>query len=98
MPLVCLMGIDGYDQPIDDLEQVAKKGWANYRIYPMAGNVQMVFYRSDRNDSDVLVKVLLNEHEARLPIKSDCAPYYHWADVRAYYTEKLSSFKEPDHK
>ena len=94
MPLVCLMGIDGYDQPIDDLEQVAKKGWANYRIFPMGGNVQMVFYRSDRNDSDVLVKVLLNEREATLPIKSDCAPYYHWADVRAYYLEKLSSFKE----
>jgi hypothetical protein len=46
----------------------------------------------------VLVKVLLNEREATLPVKSDCAPYYHWTDVRAYYLDKLSSFVEPSQK
>ena len=40
-----------------------------YKITPMATNLQFVFYRNKAND--VLVKVLLNEDEATLPIKSD---------------------------
>ena len=41
----------------------------------------------------MLVKILLNEDEARLPISTDCAPYYHWSDVRRYYLDKLASYK-----
>ena len=43
--------------------------WWDYKITPMATNLQFVFYRNKAND--VLVKVLLNEDEATLPIKSD---------------------------
>jgi hypothetical protein len=50
----------------------------------MGSNLQFIFYRSSPKDKDVLVKVLLNEQEATLPIATDCAPYYHWADVRSY--------------
>ena len=53
----------------------------------------MIHYRSERGDPDVLVKVLLNGHEARLPIKSDCAPYYHWNDVKRYYLRKLYRYE-----
>jgi hypothetical protein len=55
----------------------------------MAGNLQFIFYRSSPRDKDVLMKVLLNEQEATLPIATDCAPYYHWADVRSYCMKKL---------
>jgi hypothetical protein len=41
----------------------------------------------------VLVKVLLNEQEATLPIKSDIAPYYRWSDVRQYYLNKINSYE-----
>jgi hypothetical protein len=41
----------------------------------------------------VLVKVLLNNREARLPLKTDCAPYYHWNDVKRYYLRKLYRYE-----
>ena len=40
------------------------------------------------------MKVLLNENEATLPIKSDTAPYYKWSEVRDYYIKKIESYKE----
>lgn len=88
LPLVCLMGINGYDLATSRLEDLEAKGWWCSTIFPMAGNVQFIFYRSDPKDQDVLVKVLLNEQEASLPIATDCAPYYHWTDVRRYCIEK----------
>lgn len=42
-------------------------------------------------------KVLLNEQEARLPIHTDCAPYYHWRDFRRHYLKKIDNF-EKKHK
>lgn len=89
MPLVCLMDINGYGLATDDLEALDKKGWADYRIAPMSGNLQMIYYRRNLEDQDVLIKVLLNEKEATLPVATDCAPYYHWKDVKEYYLKKL---------
>lgn len=91
MPLVCLMGINGYDQTIYQLEQLESRGWIDYKVFPLAGNVQIIFYRTNPQDDDVLVKVLLNENEVSLPIPTDCTPYYHWKDVRQYYVKKLSN-------
>ena len=54
------------------------------KIIPMAGNIQLVFYRKEGSD-DILVKFLLNENETSIPVASDCAPYYHWADVKRYW-------------
>ena len=34
---------------------------------------------------DILVKFLLNENETSIPIKTDCAPYYHWSDVKRFW-------------
>ena len=60
----------------------------------MATNILFVFYRKDYKDKDVLLKILLNENEATLPIPTDCAPYYHWSDFRQYYMDKLNSYQE----
>lgn len=92
LPLTCLLGLNGYDMQVDDMEQLEQQGWVNYRIFPMGANIQFVFYRSSPDDEDVLVKVLLNENEATLPVKTDMAPYYHWQDVRRYYLGKLASY------
>ena len=94
MPLTVLMGLDGYDLVTNDYEHLDQKGWVNYRIFPMGANIQLVFYRRNTGDKDVLVKVLLNENEATLPIKSDTAPYYKWSEVRDYYIKKIESYKE----
>ena len=94
MPLVCLMELDGFGQSVASLDSLEKIGWADYRIAPMGGNIQMVHYRRSPQDNDVLVKVLLNEREAKLPVPTDCAPYYHWRDVREYYLKKLDAYEE----
>ena len=93
LPLVCLLGINGHDKQIDSIDKLEQEGWVNYRIFPMAANVQLVFYRRSENDKDVLVKVLLNEQEATLPLPTKHAPYYRWSDFKNYYNAKLKSFK-----
>lgn len=94
MPLTVLMGLNGADLVTDDYAHLDQKGWVNYRIFPMGANIQLVFYRRNAGDKEVLVKVLLNENEATLPIKSDTAPYYKWSEVRDYYIKKIESYKE----
>ena len=92
LPLVCLIGINGYDLATDNLDELEEKGWWCSDVFPMGSNVQFVFYRESPMDQDVLVKVLLNEQEATLPIETDCAPYYHWNDFRRFCMEKLSAY------
>lgn len=94
MPLTVLMGLNGTDLVTDDYDLLDQKGWVNYRIFPMGANIQLVFYRRNTGDKEVLVKVLLNENEATLPIKSDTAPYYKWSEVKDYYIKKIESYKE----
>lgn len=94
LPLVCLLGINGYDLRTSDLDEIEKKGWWCSSVFPMGANVQFIFYRRDKKDKDVLFKVLLNEQEAKLPIFTDCAPYYHWRDFRRYCLNKLDRYEK----
>ena len=93
LSLACLMDLDGYGLHTANLDSLEDYGWANYRIAPLGGSIEMIHYRTDRDDPDVLVKVLLNGNEARLPIPTDCAPYYHWKDVKLYYLRKLYRYE-----
>ncbi|WP_455103315.1 histidine-type phosphatase [Phocaeicola abscessus] len=90
LPFVCLLELDDYGKAYSDMETLADH-WHSYEIFPMASNVQFVFYRK-ANDSDVLVKVLLNEREVQLPVDTDRAPYYPWAEVAKYYRHKLTRY------
>lgn len=94
LPLVCLIGVNGFDFSTDNLDELESHGWWCSSVFPMAGNLQFIFYRSNPKDKDVLVKVLLNEVEATLPISTDCAPYYHWSDFRQYCLNKLAAYKQ----
>ena len=94
MPLACLLDINGYGLSTTDLAGLAKAGWVNYRIFPMAANIQFVFYRRKAGDTDVLFKVLYNEEEATLPLPTRQSPYYRWSDFREYYLKKLDGYKE----
>ncbi len=42
--------------------------WRDYEISPMAANVQFIFYKSAKKGSPILVKVMLNEIEQKLPV------------------------------
>lgn len=90
LPLVCLLELDDYGKEYNDLETLSNN-WNTYEIIPMACNVQFVFYHKKGSD-DTLVKVMLNEREVRLPVSTDNAPYYHWADVEKYYRAKLAKY------
>lgn len=92
MPLVCLLDINGYGKQIADLEQLDNEEWYNYRIFPMACNLQFVFYRK-QGSGDIIFKLLHNEDEVAIPVKTDIAPYYHWNDFKEYCKKKLDSYK-----
>lgn len=92
LPFACLLELGSCNYQTSDPEQVADH-WRNYRIFPMASNVQWVFYRKKGNN-DILVKMLLNEEEMTLPLKSNLAPYYHWKDVENYYRKKIADFRK----
>jgi len=94
LPLACLLGINGFDFQTANLDELESNGWWAGLVFPMASNIQFVFYRKDSFDNDVVFKVLLNEQEATLPIETDIAPYYHWRDFRRYYLKKLSDYEK----
>ena len=93
MALACLMELDDCGLQTDKLDSLETLGWRDYSIAPLGGSIVMVHYRNGRDDDDVLVKVLLNGREARLPVETDCAPYYHWRDVKHYYLRKLYRYE-----
>ena len=90
MNLLCSgAGIQGTTNPYD-----AALYWQDFNVTPMAANVQFVFYKNRKNDW--LVKVLLNETELNLPLGSDKAPYYKWADFQAYCKGLIEKWGDKD--
>lgn len=87
VPLSYLLHLKGCDDITDDFDSLYKH-WSSFKVTPMAANIQIIFYRKT-NSKDILVKFLKNENETSVPIKTDCAPYYHWKDVEAYYRAEL---------
>ena len=92
MPLACLLELDNCGMAVDNLDELDKY-WRNYRIFPMGCNIQLIFYRPKKGAGDVLVKALLNEREAYLPIETTQWPYYKWQDLREYYLNKIKDFE-----
>jgi hypothetical protein len=105
MPLACLLELDNCGMAVENLDELDTY-WRNYRIFPMACNIQLVFYRpkakkvkgmeykSPTTGDDILVKALLNEREAYLPAQTDNWPYYKWQDLRQYYLNKIKEFEK----
>lgn len=94
MPLACLMELGRCGARVDNLDEL-EKHWISYKIYPMACNVQLVFYRPTKGkQGDIMVKAMLNEREVTLPIKTESFPYYKWEDLRQYYVDKLDAFEK----
>ena len=93
MPLACLLELDNCGAQVENLDTLDHV-WRNYRIFPMACNVQLVFYRPKKGKTgDILVKALLNERETTLPVSTDQWPYYRWQDLRQYYLDKIAKFE-----
>ena len=93
MPLACLLELDNCGAVVEDMEKLDEQ-WRNYRIFPMACNIQLIFYRPEKGKGQILMKALLNEREVSLPVDTDTYPYYRWRDVRKYWAQKLRRFKD----
>ena len=90
-PLTVLMGINGADHDPEDPFEV-KNCYQNWETCK-ASNIQLVFYRGKKGTDDILVKLLLNGEEARLPIATDSYPYYKWSDLRQFYQARIDKNK-----
>ena len=94
MPLACLLELGQCGAVVEDLDTLDNV-WRNYRIFPMACNIQLVFYRPMKGkQGDILVKAMLNEREMTLPVTPVSGPYYRWADLREYYKKKIDRFEQ----
>lgn len=95
-PLAALMKLDGFCGEEMDVEK-AEDAWKSYRVTPMASNFQAIFFSPETDGtvdaSHVLVKFMMNEHDAKLPIPYSAlgAPYYNWSDARAFLQGQVDS-------
>lgn len=80
--LLALMGVEGCEGREADIEKF-HLAWQDYRVSPMAANLQLVFSRNA--SGDVLVKLLHNEREVHLPLVAVEGPYYDWKELRRYF-------------
>ena len=89
LPFAFILGVKEAIHGTDDMENLHNT-FAIFRLIPMAGNVQLIFFRKQGSD-DILVKFLMNENETSIPIATDCYPFYHWKDVSAHYRSILAN-------
>jgi len=84
--LLALMGIKGAVGKETRMEKFHEV-WHDYELSPMAGNLQMIFFRN--GDGDTIVRVLLNENEAELPMAQTIPGFYDWESLRTYLYNQL---------
>lgn len=82
IPLTGILRLNDCYNAVEEPSEVYKS-FSTFKISPMAGNMQMVFFRNKAGD--VIVKFMLNERETSIPVETDCYPFYHWKDVKAFY-------------
>lgn len=95
LPTAVFFELDDAGYSTTDLAALHDR-WGAYRYFPMASNIQFVFYR--RPGSDVLVRVLLNERDAALPVAEAAPHFYRWADVSSYFRNKIARYEASEAK
>lgn len=84
IPLAAVMELDGLGITEPNPAEVYKV-WQSFNANPMATNIQWILYRNRKGE--VMIKVLYNEREQRLPaLNQDTAPYYRWDEFKNHYT------------
>ena len=87
IPLVALLKIEGMDNEEINPKEVFKV-WNTFQAAPMAANLQLIFYKNKKNN--VVVKILHNEREVKIPLDTNNFPYYEWKDVKSYLERIIS--------
>lgn len=86
IPFTALLGIKDASRTESDPSKVYQV-WNDYKVAPMSANIQWIFYKNIQEE--ILVKILHNEREVCIPVKTNIAPYYKWEDVFKYYSSLL---------
>lgn len=94
LPLAGLMQLNVASAKVEDLSKLHEQ-WNDFRIIPMAANMQIVFYKA--KGKPILVKLLYNEIEQSLPVtcgledvkKCPATPYYRWDDFKKFYIKSI---------
>lgn len=88
MPLSALMQIEEASAVTSNPDEMYRM-WQDYRVTTMAANIQWIFFKD--KSGNVIVKIMFNEREARIPVATDIWPYYHWKDVLDFYRDILDA-------
>lgn len=88
VPLAALMQFEGCHGYENDPYKMFE-AWTDFKVSPMASNMQMVFFKDKKGD--VIVKFMMNEREIAIPIESDIYPFYHWTDARAFLQKAIDT-------
>lgn len=87
IPLAGILRLDNCYASVSNPDEFYK-AFADFKIAPMAGNIQLVFFRDKKHpEQPVLVKFMLNEREIGIPVQTETFPFYRWDDVKAYYRD-----------
>lgn len=93
IPLTALMQLEGCYSDIYRPEDLASE-YADFRVSPMAANLQMVFFRNEAKagtPDEILVRIYLNEKDIAIPVTPVTGHFYRWADLRPF----LSALAQP---
>ena len=89
MPLLTLLDVNGFGRSTSSLEE-AVSIFPDYNV-PMGCSIQFIFYR--KPGKETLLKVLLNEREASLPLTPVADTFYSWEDFKAHDLPVVSEEK-----
>lgn len=89
--LLSLAGIKGCAVAGVASPEEISKAWHSYEISPMGANLQMPFFRNDRGE--VIVGIRLNERPAEIDGLVPFAPgYYRWNDLKNYWKNRIDTY------
>lgn len=91
IPFTGLLRLLGFFNQTSTMSYVSTL-WQNYWVAPMAANLQWIFYENPQ-EQVILVKMLYNESEVRLPIRSVYGPYYDFRAICTFYIRALQALK-----
>lgn len=83
--LLSSLGADDFGLVPESADGISEHWW-NFRA-PMAATLYLVFCQNKKGD--VLVKMVVNGDEARLPVPDAQGPWYSWEAVKRYLKESL---------
>lgn len=89
IPLTGILRLNGCFNSESDPEKICD-AFQTFSVAPMAGNVQIVFFRNTKNSNDIIVKFMLHEREISIPLETDIYPFYKWENVKSFYQQILN--------